>query len=231
MWAPQLTLADRGWRIIAPDLRGLGEASGKPAAMTMDDFAGDVIDLLDGLHIGDAVFGGLSLGGYVTFALMRHVPGYFRGLILADTRPQADTPEALENRRRMRTLATTRGPAAIADEMIPKLLGDTTRSRRPEVADRVRGLITANSAEGIAGAIDAMMSRQDAQALLSSIRVPTLVLVGDEDTLTPPALSEEMHRNIPGAELVVIEGAGHLSNLEQPDRFNDALGRFLDHRI
>jgi pimeloyl-ACP methyl ester carboxylesterase len=99
------------------------------------------------------------------------------------------------------------------------------------VAEHVRGLITANSAEGIAGAIDAMMSRQDAQALLSSIRVPTLVLVGSEDALTPPALSEEMHRNIPGAELVVIEGAGHLSNLEQPDRFNDALGRFLDHRI
>ncbi len=109
MWEPQLALAANGWRVIAPHLRGFDGGSTDPAATSMDDYAGDVIDLLDALHVEDAVIGGLSMGGYVTFALLRHAPRYFRGLVLADTRPQADTPEGVEGRRKMLALVRRKG--------------------------------------------------------------------------------------------------------------------------
>jgi pimeloyl-ACP methyl ester carboxylesterase len=231
MWEPQMALAERGWRIIAPQLRGMdGGASDSPAT-SMDDHAGDIIDLLDALHIEDAVIGGQSMGGYVAFALFRHAPRYFRGLILADTRSQADTPEGVEGRKRLLKTLKEKGPSAVADDMVPKLLGEHTRQQEPRMSDHVRSLILASSADAIGNAITALMTRPDSTPLLSSIHCPTLILVGEQDTLTPPALSEQMHRAIAGSELAVIAGAGHLSNLEQPASFNDALGRFLEHRV
>jgi pimeloyl-ACP methyl ester carboxylesterase len=197
----------------------------------MDDCAADVVDLLDALHVEDAVIGGLSMGGYIAFALFRHAPRYFRGVILADTRPQADSPEAVEGRKRLLAVVREQGPGVVADQLLPKLLGETTRRNNPDLVARVRELIQSNSAGAIAGAISALMSRPDSGPLLSSIHCPTLILVGEEDELTPPALSRDMQQAIGGAELVVIPGAGHLSNLEQPDAFNAALARFLEHRV
>ena len=198
---------------------------------SIDDYAGDVIDLLDALHIHDAVVGGLSMGGYVAFALLRHASRYVRGLILADTKAQADTPEGVEGRKRMIELVGAKGPAAVADEMLPKLLGETTRRTRPAVVEQVRSLATSSSAEAIAGALRALMTRPDSTPQLASIHVPTLIVVGDEDTVTPPSAAAEMHRAIAGSELVTIPEAGHLTNLEQPDAFDAALARFLDHRV
>jgi 3-oxoadipate enol-lactonase len=231
MWDRQLALAGDGWRVIAPQLRGFDDGANEPPASTVDDYAGDVIDLLDALHIKQAVVGGLSLGGYVAFALLRLAARYVQGLILADTRPQADTPEGVAARVRMLQLVHEKGPSAVADEMIPKLLGETTRRAGPGVEDHVRSLVLANSTDAIAGAIRALMSRPDSTPLLASIHVPTLVVVGEEDTVTPPALSEEMHRSIAGSQLVRIPHAGHLSNLEQPESFNAALAAFLGHRV
>lgn len=231
LWEPQLALSAKGWRVIAPHLRGLGPDAVDAPATSMDDFAADVIDLLDHLHIEDAVLGGLSLGGYVVFAMLRHAPTYARGLILADTRPQADAPAALEGRKRMIEMATISGPEAIATEMLPKLLGDTTRRDRPAVVDQVTAMIRSNTGAGIAGALTAMMHRPDSTPLLATIRCPTLVVVGSEDTLTPPAVSEEMARAIPGADLSVIDGAGHLANLERPDAFTDVVAAFLARRL
>ena len=230
MWEPQLALADAGWRVIAPHLRG---TNGQPEAAvpTMDDFAADVIDLLDALHIENAVIGGLSMGGYVTFALFRHAPRYFRGIVLADTRPQADTPEAIEGRKRLLAVVRQKGAAAVADEMLPKLLGETTRRERPDIVAHVGDLIRSNSADAIAGAISALMSRPDSTSILSAIHCPTLIMVGEEDTLTPPALSHDMQRAIGGAELAVVPAAGHLSSIEQPEAFNAALAQFLEHRV
>ena len=185
----QLALADRGWRVIAPQLRGFDGAAGDPPAASMDDYAGDVIDLLDALHVKTAVIGGLSMGGYVAFALLRLAARYVQGLILADTRPQADTPEA--DRRRARAcckVVQDKGASAVADQMLPKLLGETTRQTRPEVVERVRALVLANSADAIAGAIRALMSRPDSTPLLASIHVPTLIVVGDQDVVTPRPL-------------------------------------------
>ncbi len=231
MWEPQLALAEAGWRVIAPQLRGANRGQPEAAVPTMDDFAADVIDLLDALRIENAVIGGLSMGGYVTFALFRHAPRYFRGLILADTRPQADTPEAVEGRKRLLAVVRGKGSAAVADEMVPKLLGATTRRERPDIVEHVGDLVRSNSPDAIAGAISALMSRPDSTSILSTIHCPTLIIVGEEDTLTPPPLSQDMQRAIGGAELAVVPHAGHLSSIEQPEAFNAALGHFLEHRV
>jgi pimeloyl-ACP methyl ester carboxylesterase len=231
MWEGQLALADRGWRVLAPQLRGFDGGTGDPPAASMDDYAGDVIDLLDALHIKTAVIGGLSMGGYVAFAVLRLAARYVHGLILADTRPQADTPAAVESRKLLLRVVRDHGPSAVADQMLPKLLGETTQSTRPEVVERVRSLVLASTADAIAGAIHALMTRPDSTPLLASIHVPTLIIVGDQDALTPRPLAEDMHRAIPGSELAVIQAAGHLTNLEDPAAFTGALAHFLDHRV
>lgn len=230
MWEPQLSLAEHGWHVIAPHYRGMDGVDDQPAA-AVDDYAADVFDLLDSLHIDEAVIGGLSMGGYVAFALFRHAPRYFQGLVLADTRSQADTPEAVEGRKRLLAVAREKGPAAVADEMLPKLLGETTRRENPALVERVRALILSSSSAGITGAITSLMTRPDSTPLLSSIHCPSLIVVGDEDMLTPPAMSRDLQRGIAGSELAVIRKAGHLSSLEQPAAFNAELARFLDHRV
>ncbi|HEX7138687.1 MAG TPA: alpha/beta fold hydrolase [Vicinamibacterales bacterium] len=231
MWEAQLALAAHGWHVIAPNVRGVDGQDGDPPANTIDDYAADIIDLLDGLHVEEAVVGGLSMGGYIVFALLRHAPSYVRALILADTRSQADTPEGLEGRKKLLAVVNSQGADAVADQMIPKLLGETTRATKPEIAEHVRGLIRSNSSEAIAGGIRALMSRPDSTPQLAAIHVPTLVVVGEEDVITPQSAAEELHSRIAGSELVCIPAAGHLSNLEQPAAFNSALARFLEHRV
>jgi len=249
MWESQLAaLADRGWRVIAPHFRGFEARSQPPAppagtevlrtdpvptagVSSVDDYAGDVIDLLDALHVPEAVVVGLSMGGYVALAMMRLAPRYIHALVLADTRPQADTPEGLENRKRMVQLARERGVAAVADEMVPKLVGETTRRERPDVVALVRALTLSSSVDGVIGALEAMKTRPDSTPLLASIHMPTLVIVGDEDGITPPGVAEAMQRAIAGSQLVVVSGAGHLPNLEDPHAFNTALAGFLEHRV
>ena len=153
MWEGQLALADTGWRVIAPQLRGFDAGGGDPPAASVDDYAGDVIDLLDALHLKQVVVGGLSMGGYVAFALLRFAARYVQGLVLADTRSQADTPEGVAGRTRLLQVVQDKGPSAVADEMIPKLVGSTTQASRPEVVDEIRRLILSNSAQAIDGSI------------------------------------------------------------------------------
>jgi non-heme chloroperoxidase len=231
MWDEQLALALTGWHVIAPQLRGFDTAADEAPVDSVDDYAGDIIDLLDALHVKQAVIGGLSMGGYVAFALLRLAARYVQGLVLADTRTEADTPEGIAGRMRLLEIANEKGPPAVASEMIPKLLGETTRRARPDVVERVRSLAIASKTDAIAGAIRALMTRPDSTPLLASIHVPTLIVVGDEDAITPPTAAEAMHRGIHGSELVRIPQAGHLSNLEQPALFNAALTAFLTHRV
>lgn len=231
MFEPQLALSAQGWRVIAPHLRGFDHGDQDAPAASVDEYAGDVVDLLDSLHIHEAVIGGVSMGGYVALALFRHAPRYFQGLVLADTRAEADAPAAVEGRQRMLALVREHGPQAVADEMIPNLLGKTTRATQPEVADRVRSLVLASSGAAIAGAVRALMTRPDSTELLKRVHCPTLVIVGDEDTITPRPFSDVLQAGIAGAELAVVPRAGHLSSLEQPAAFNGALSTFLEHRV
>jgi len=231
MWEPQLALAQAGWRVIAPHLRGMDGGATDPETHSIDDYAGDVIDLLDGLHIEEAVIGGLSMGGYVTLGMFRHAPRYFSGMVLADTRAEADTPEGVDGRKRMLALLRDKGVRPLLDEMIPKLLGATTRRDHPDVETRLRQMVSANPDAAIAGAIRALMTRPDSTPLLSSIHCPTLIIVGEEDTLTPPPMSRDLHRAIRSSELAVLPGVGHLSSMEQPQAFNAALESFLTHRV
>ncbi|MFL6279651.1 MAG: alpha/beta fold hydrolase, partial [Vicinamibacterales bacterium] len=150
MWRPQLERVPEGWQFIAPDMRGFGpEAARDPSAVTLDDMARDIVTLLDELAIDTAVIGGLSMGGYITFALFRRAPERFSGMILADTRAQADTPEGLDGRRKMIALARAEGAAGVAASMLPKLLGSTSLERRPDLPKKVRAMIESASAAAI----------------------------------------------------------------------------------
>ncbi len=242
MWEPQLAaMSAGGWHVVAPHCRGFDSAGtglddADPMLLgrdpfTIDDFAGDIIDLLDALRVHEAVIGGLSMGGCVAFALMRLAARYVRALVLADTKPEADTAEGVEGRKRMVKLAQEQGAVAVVDQLMPKLVGSTTRRDRADVVDRVRSIGASRSAAALIAATTAMMMRPDSTALLPTIRVPTLILVGDEDQITPPAVAENMGKAIAGSELSVIHGAGHLSNLENPHAFNEALARFLEYRV
>lgn len=229
MWEAQHALSASGWRVVMPQFRGFDcSTTDGAAATTLDDYAGDVADLLDTLGVRHAVIGGLSMGGYVAFALHRRHPELFRGLILADTRADADTPDARANRQRLIALAGTGGVAAIADEMVPKLLGASTHARHPEIESKLRALIAANQPPAVQAALHAMMTRDDSSGRLSAITVPTLVIVGTDDVLTPPAMSQAMADSIPQATLAVLADAGHLSNMEQPQAFNAEVLAFLE---
>jgi pimeloyl-ACP methyl ester carboxylesterase len=228
MWRPLLERVPNGWRYIAPDLRGFGPGGVAPLGpVNMADYAADVTAVLDALEIDAATIGGLSMGGYVTLAMFRAAPERFTGIVLADTRPQADTEAGREGRRRLLGIAQQGGTAAVTEDMLPKLVGETTRRERPEVAGQVRRIAGMNSTEAVAAAIEAMMRRQDSTDLLPRISRPALVIVGDEDTLTPRTDAEDMQRLLSRSRLVAIPGAGHLSALEAPDAFASALADFL----
>jgi len=228
MWRPQLERVPEGWRFIAPDMRGFGpDAVPESGQTTLDQMASDVVRLLDHLAIDQAVIGGLSMGGYITFSLFRLAPERFNAMILADTKAQRDTPEGLDGRRQMIDLARSRGARAVADSMIPKLLGPSTLSRRPGLPETVRLMIERAPVPGIVGAIEAMIGRTDSRPDLSRISCPTLVIVGEEDIPTPVSDAAEMQNHIDRSRLVILPAAGHLSNLEAPDGFALALSDFL----
>ena len=231
MWRPQLERVPEGWRFIAPDLRGFGPDAAAPGSITLDDMAGDVAALLDELAIDPAVIGGLSMGGYVTFALFRRAPERFSGMILADTRASADTPEGLEGRRQMIAMARSQGAASVAQSMLPKLLGKSSHDKRPDLSPRVRAMIERSSTDGIVAAIEAMMARPDSTKDLSRISCPTLVIVGEEDVLTPVTDAVALQNQITRSRLVILPQAGHLSNLEVPDGFALAVSDFLSSNL
>jgi 3-oxoadipate enol-lactonase len=163
----------------------------------------------------------------VTFAIFRQAPDRFTGIVLADTKAPADTEEGRAGRRAMAEAARTSGVRAVVDGLLPRLVGETTRRERPEVMARARAMMEANSVAAIDAAIHALMTRPDSTPDLGRIACPALVIVGQEDTLTPMSDSERLASSIAGAELVVLPRVGHLSNLEAPDLFSGALAAFL----
>jgi 3-oxoadipate enol-lactonase len=227
MWAPQLHALAPAARVIAPDLRGSGESALPPGRVTMETYAEDLRGLLDALGIPRAVVAGLSMGGYIAFAFYRLFAERVRALILTDTRPQPDSSEGKKGRDENAALARDKGAGAIADRMLPKMLTPQTLAQRPELAAAVRALMARQPVPGIVAALMAMKDRPDSTPTLAQISVPTLVVGGAEDTLTPPKDAQAMSDAIRGARLVTIPGAAHLSNYEQPEAFNRAVAEFL----
>ena len=231
-WLPQVHRVPPGWRLIAPDVRGfrgMGQAFqdvGLEGA-TMAAHAADVLSLMNHLDLDRAVVGGLSMGGYITLAVAKVTARRLDGLVLADTKATADTEAGRAARDAMIALVTEKGPGAVADAMLSKLLGATTHAEQPDLADAVKTLILRNTSDAIASAVRAMKLREDATAWIPGVTCPTMVICGAEDVLTPPADSEALAAAIPGAELVILPGAGHLSNLEAPMAFTETLARFL----
>jgi 3-oxoadipate enol-lactonase len=227
MWAPQVgALVSRG-RCIAPDLRGFGESTAA-GPYSMDQYADDVAALLDGLDAEPAIVVGLSMGGYVAFALWRRHRSRVRALVLADTRAGADSAEGRDKRRRLIEVTRARGAAALADLQIASMVGETTRGKRPEVVETIRAMMAGARVDGIVGALEAMMARPDSTPTLATIDVPTLVVVGSEDALTPPAEARALHERIAGSRLETISEAGHICNLERPAAFTHVVGEFVE---
>jgi 3-oxoadipate enol-lactonase len=225
MWRPQINELKGSCRVIAPDLRGHGESDLAPA--TIEAMARDVEALMTALEIPNATIGGLSMGGYVVLTFCRLFPLRVRGLVLANTRASSDTEQAKQSRVQQKDRALREGMEGIADDLLAKLFAPTTPADQPGMVEGVRQMMLQTKPEGAAAALSAMAERDDQTTFLSRILSPTLIICGRQDTITPLADSELMHREIDGSRLVVIEGAGHLSNLEQPVQFNLAVLDFL----
>jgi 3-oxoadipate enol-lactonase len=227
MWRPQLERPPAGWRLIAPDFRGFGGSAIDSEEVGVDDYAHDVLMLMDELSLTRAAIGGLSFGGYVAFAMYRRAPERVAQLMLADTRSTIDTDDGLRMRRELLEAVRREGTGVLPDRQIPKLLGATTRRDRPEIAAGVARLMAANASAGVEAAIVALMRRPDSTGDLGRIDVPTLVIVGEEDEITPVASARAMHAAIRGASLAILPAAGHLSNLEAADAFSTTISAWV----
>jgi pimeloyl-ACP methyl ester carboxylesterase len=227
MWDEQVAALEGRCRTITLDLRGFGNSDAPASAYTMDQMAKDVRDLMAELGIDKAVVVGLSMGGYISLAFYRNYPEAVRAMVLADTRASADTDEGRARRMKSAERAEMEGAAAIADDMVPVALAASTVESRPDIVARMRAMAEANTPRGIAAAQRAMASRRDSTYILAGMDFPVLIIVGSEDKLTPVSEAEALRNGIRQAKLVVIEGAGHLSNMERPKEFNAALIEFV----
>ena len=229
LWDAQRAALSSRCRVITPDLRGFGESAAlaHDGRLTMARHADDVAALLDALAIDRAIIGGLSMGGYVTLAFWRRHRDRVRALVLADTRASADTDATRERRVATIALARAEGALAVADAQIASSLGATTRRTHPALVHRIRDMMATVSAATMIAALEGMLARDDATPWLGTIDVPTLLVVGNEDAITPAKEMRATHERIAGSVLEVIEQSGHLSPVEQPARFDEALMRFV----
>ena len=228
VWLPAAELLAGRYRLILPDLRGHGQSGVGTGPATMEKHAADLLRLLDASGVGKAVFAGVSIGGYVLFEFWRRRRERVSGLILCDTRAGADTEEGRANRLKAADDVEKQGTLPFIDSMIPKLLGDNTRTSRPDLVERARRMMLEMSAAGIAAVQRGMAARPDSVADLKTINVPTLVMVGTEDILTPLSEAESMQRQIAGSRLQAIPRAGHYSVFEQHEAAGRAIRGFLD---
>ncbi|UCH63120.1 MAG: alpha/beta fold hydrolase [Fidelibacterota bacterium] len=228
MWQPQLEALPHRYRAVAYDVRGHGDSEVGHGQYTVELFVDDLIGLLDHLAVNQAVVCGLSMGGYIALRAVERHPERFRGLVLCDTRSEADTDEAKV--KRAGTIAAVRslGVAPFAEEFVKLVLAPRTIEANPSVVKLVKGMITGTDPLGICGTLLALAARTDTTPALSAMNLPALVLVGEHDVLTPPVDAQAMARALPEAALHVIPDAAHMSNLENPAVFNERLLGFLE---
>ena len=228
MWRAQLEAFAPTHRVIAPDLRGFGESPVRDGIATMEQMADDLVALLDALSVRQpVVLCGLSMGGYVAIEFLRKYAPRVRALILCDTRSAADTPETAANRHKTAELALSQGAAPVAEAMLPRLAAPDARARQRTVVESLKQTMLATDPRTIAAALRGMAARSDSTPRLASIRVPTLVVVGQYDAITPVAEMRQMAKAIPHARFVVIPDAGHMAPMENPAAVNQAIAALL----
>lgn len=226
LWAGQLSGLPTHARCIAPDLRGFGGSSVK-GPYSVERYADDLVALLDSLGIDRAVVCGLSMGGYVTFALFRRHRERIRALLLTSTRATADTPEAREKRLRLIEFVKANGVEALATRQLRAMVGKSTFESRPELRESLRQLMAGAPLDGVVGGLQAMADRPDSSDLLPTIDLPTLVVGGAEDSFTRPDELGALADAMPHARLELIAGAGHVCAYERPAAFNHLVTEFL----
>jgi 3-oxoadipate enol-lactonase len=227
MWAPQEAALAERFQVVRVDARGFGASDIGSVPLSMERIAADAAAVLDHLGLSRATVVGCSMGGYAALAFARGFASRLAGLVLVDTKAAADTDEARAGRAVLAQNALARGPIAVVEAMLPKLLGTTTQRERPQVVEAVRVAIDEASPSSVANALQAMAARPDSRPGLKDIRVPTLVVRGAEDAVIPEADARALQEGVAGSRWFGIPGAGHLPNLETPAAFNDALTRFL----
>ena len=228
MWDGEAEAFSTSHRVVRFDARGFGGTPPDPGPLTMARIADDGAALLGLLGIETAVVVGCSMGGYAALAFARRHPERLAGLVLQDTRAGADTDDARAYRAALATKVLEQGAQAAIEAFVPRLLGKTTHRENPALVARLEERIRATSREGIARALHGLAARPDSRETLEHIAVPTLIVVGEEDVLTPPSESEAMAGAIAGSRLEVIPRAGHLSNLERPGEYQATLRGFLE---
>lgn len=227
-WAEIAPHLSHRYRLIIPDLRAHGRSEvGKPPA-TMEKHVVDVLRLLEREQVGRAVFCGVSIGGYILMEFLRQARERVQALVLANTRASADTAEGRAARMKSVEQVRTHGPSGFLDEMLLKLMGKSTREARPDIAARARAMMALMKAEGIEAAQEGMAARPDSSATLKGLQIPTLLIGGEEDVLTPPSETEHMQRLLPQSRMVIIPKAGHYVAMEHPQEFTKLLRGFLD---
>ena len=227
MWQPQAEVMAKTRRTVTPDYPGLGRSLRTPAQPDVHYYAECVRELMDHLGLGRVVLGGISMGGYVAFACIELFPERISGLILANTRPDPDNQEAREARKDMAQRVTDEGVEVLIELQMQRLLAPATLKNNEHVVENVESMILESSSAGVIAALAALRERPDSTELLSRIEVPTLVIGGAEDGISSPKVMGAMAAKISGSHHVVLENAGHLSNLEAPEEFNAALNEFL----
>jgi 3-oxoadipate enol-lactonase len=227
MFESQMEAFSGSHRIVAPDYPGFGRSPRTPAQPDVHYYAEGVRSLLDRLHLERVILGGVSMGGYVAFECMRHFPERITALILANTRPEPDSEEMREIRKETALSVAQEGVGILVRLQMERLLTPYTLQNDEELVETVRAMIFENSPDGVVAALGAMRERPDSTPLLGEIGVPTLVVGGEEDGISPPEIMGAMAAKIPGAHHVTIPRTGHLSNLEAPEMFNAILADFL----
>jgi len=227
-WDPQWEAFKGSFRLVRYDQRGHGQSDTGDGQFPLEFLVDDLIGLLDSLKIPKAVLCGLSMGGYVALRAVERNPERVAGLVLCDTKSEADTTQAKISRSNAIKTIKNKSLSEFCEPFLANVLAPETRIQKPEIVEAIRKIIMGNSAMGICGALLALAGRTDTTDALPAIKVPTLILVGEKDTVTPPLLSEKMKAAIPQAKMAIISSAGHLSNYENPYVFNQHLKQFLD---
>ena len=227
-WKPAAQALVARYRVILPDLRGHGESGVGEGPATMEKHAADIDRVLDHEEVGRAAFVGVSIGGYLLFEFWRKYRTRVNALVLCNTKAQADTPEARAVRLQAAAFVTERGTELFFKDMIPKLIGTTTRSTRPDLVEGALRMMRTMSPEDVAMVQHGMAERPDSVETLKTINVPTMLVTGDEDILTGIAEAELMRQHISGSQMKVIAKAGHYSPWEQPEEVGKLLRQFLD---